>query len=122
MTKDMIDAMPANVVAHRFGDFVFVYHGAALNTWDAQLWTVVMIPDPDVNGTPAANDPIYIGTAGYTVSEITFSQLPAQIRQQNQHRATLGLPPLPDLTTVTHDKPAVAGQQPTGGDPNEEWR
>ncbi|MCH8344325.1 MAG: hypothetical protein IH983_10085 [Planctomycetes bacterium] len=120
LVKNALESVPANLVAHRFGDFVFVYHGATLNTWDAQLWTVVMIPDPDVNGSPAANDPIYIGTAGYTVSEITFSQLPAQIKQQNQHRATLGLPPLPDLTTVTHDKPAVAGQQPTGGDPNEE--
>ncbi len=116
MTKDMIDAMSAHVVAHRFGDFVFVYHGATLNTWDAQLWTVVMIPDPDVNGTLAADDPIYIGTAGYTVSEITFSQLPAQIKQQNQHRATLGLPPLPDLTTVTHDKPAVAPPVPAAED------
>ena len=108
LVKNALESVPANLVAHRFGDFVFVYHGATLNTWDAQLWTVVMIPDPDVNGSPAADDPIYIGTAGYTVSEITFSQLPAQIKQQNQHRATLGLPPLPDLMTVTHDKPAVA--------------
>jgi hypothetical protein len=120
LVKDAMESIPPGIVAHRFGDFIFTYHGATLNTWDAQLWTVVMIPDPDVNGARAANDPIYIGTAGYTVSQITFSQLPAQIKQQNQHRATLGLPPLPDLTTVTHDKPAVAGQQPTGGDPNEE--
>ena len=120
LVKDAMESIPPGIVAHRFGDFVFTYHGATLNTWDAQLWTVVMIPDPDVNGTPAANDPIYIGTAGYTVSQITFGQLPAQINQQNQHRATLSLPPLPDLTTVTHDKPAVARQQPAGGDPNEE--
>jgi len=118
--KDAIDAMPSNVVAHRFGDFVFTYHGAALNTWDTQLWVVVMLPDPDVNGTPNARDPIYIATADYSVTQTTFGQLPAKIQRQNQHRATLGLPPLPDLTTVTHDKPAVAGQQPTGSDPNEE--
>ncbi len=116
--KDAIDAMPSNVVAHRFGDFVFTYHGAALNSWDTRLWVVVMLPDPDVNDPPSVNDPIYVGTADYNVTQTTFGQLPTQIRWQNQHRATLGLPPLPDLTTVTHDKPAVAGQQPTGGDPN----
>ena len=27
---------------------------------------------------------------------------------QNQYRSSFGLPPLPDLTTVTHDKPAVS--------------
>jgi len=118
--KDVIDAMPSNVVAHRFGDFVFTYHGAALNSWDAMLWVVVMIPDPDVNDPPGVNDPIYVGTADYNVTQTTFGQLPTQIRRQNQHRATLGLPPLPDLTTVTHDKPAVADQQPTGDDPNKE--
>ena len=118
--KAAIDAMPSNVVAHRFGDFVFTHHGAALNTWDSQLWIVVMLPDPDVNGPPNASDPIYIATADYGVTQTIFGQLPAQIQQQNQHRATLGLPPLPDLTTVTHDQPAVAGQQPAGGDPNEE--
>ena len=30
------------------------------------------------------------------------------LKKQNQHRATLGLPPLPDLTTVTHNNPATA--------------
>ncbi len=118
--KDAIDAMPSNVVAHRFGDFVFTYHGAALNSWDSQLWVVVMLPDPDVNSMPNPSDPIYIATADYNVTQTTFGQLPAQIQQQNQHRATLSLPPLPDLTTVTHDNPAVAGQQPTVGDPNKE--
>ena len=91
-----------------------------MNSWDPQLWIVVMLPDPDVNGPPNANDPIYLATADYSVTQTTFGQLPAQIKQQNQHRATLNLPPLPDLTTVTHAKPAVDGQQPTDGDPNKE--
>ena len=116
--KDVIDAMPSNVVAHRFGDFVFTYHGAVLNSWDRQLWVVIMLPDPDVNGTPNTNDPIYVAAADYSVTQTTIGQLPMQIQLQNQHRAILGLPPLPDLTTITHDKPAVASQQPTGGDPN----
>ena len=104
----VLDDLPANLVAHRFGDFVFTYHGAAVNSVDAQLWTVVMLPDPTVNGSPAAGDPVHIGANDYTVSEITFGELAEALKQQNIYRATIGLPPLPDLTTVTHDKPAVA--------------
>lgn len=106
--KDVIDALPSNVVAYRFGDFLFTYHGASLNTWDTQLWIVVMLPDPDANSPPNPSDPIYLATADYTVAQTTFGQLPALIKIQNQHRATLGLPPLPDLTKVTHSNPAVA--------------
>jgi len=102
------DALPENVVAHRLGDFVFTYHGAQLNRMDPQLWTVVMLPDPTVNGPPAAGDPVHIGANDQTVSEITFGELAEALKQQNAYRATLGLPPLPDLITVTHENPATA--------------
>ncbi len=75
---------------------------------DAQLWTVVMLPDPTVNGSPAAGDPVHIGANDYTVSEITFGELAGALKQQSIYRATIGLPPLPDLTTVTHENPATA--------------
>ena len=104
----MIDSMPKGVVAHRFGDYVFTYHGAALVPGDPKLWVAVMLPDPAVNPTPGPNDPIYIGMGSYQVTEATFGELPELLKKQNQHRASLKLPPLPDLTTITHDKPAVA--------------
>ncbi len=50
---------------------------------------------------------VWIGSASYAVTPTTFGQLPSLLQQQNQHRATLGLPPLPDLTTVTHGNPAL---------------
>jgi len=103
----MIDNMPKGVVAHRFGDFVFTYHGGKLSNRD-RLWVVVMLPDPSVNPTPDPSDPIYIAAANYQLTEVTFGELPELLKKQNQHRATLGLPPLPDLTTVTHDNPATA--------------
>ncbi len=103
----MIDNMPKGVVAHRFGDFVFTYHGGKLSNRD-RLWVVVMLPDPSVNPTPDPSDPIYIAQANYQLTEVTFGELPELLKKQNQHRATLGLPPLPDLTTVTHDNPATA--------------
>ena len=104
----VLDGLPANVVAHRLGDFVFTYHGAQLNSMDPQLWTVVMLPDPAANGPPAAVDPVQIGANDNTVIEITFGELAEALKRQNIYRATIGLPPLPDLTTVTHDNPAVA--------------
>ena len=105
---EVLDGLPANLVAHRLGDFVFTYHGAQLNTMDPQLWTVVMLPDPAVNGPPAAGDPVHIGANDYTVGEITFGELAEALKEQNAYRASIGLPPLPDLTTVTHDNPATA--------------
>jgi hypothetical protein len=101
------DQDPA-VVAHRVGDFVFTSHGALTYAWDAELWLVVMLPDPDANGPPGPNDRVFIGTAQFNVIETWFSDLPALLKAQNAHRAGLGLPALPDLATVTHARPAVA--------------
>ena len=67
-----------------------------------------MLPDPDVNPAPAPADSVFIGTDGYAVITTTVGQLPAMTTTQNQYRSSFGLPPLPDLTTVTHDKPAVS--------------
>jgi len=112
----LLESLPADMTAYRFGDYIFTYPGAALNSMDPQLWTMVMLPDPDVNGLPAAKDTIHIATADYNVQEVTFDQLPALLQAQNQYRATLGLPPLPDLTTITHAKPATRSQTDAGAD------
>jgi hypothetical protein len=106
--KTLLEALPDGVIAHRVGDFVFIYHGATLSGSDPQLWIVVMVPDPDVNATPAPQDPVYIGTDGYSIKEITFGELAKALQKQNAYRKTLRLDPLPDLTTVTHGRPAVA--------------
>ncbi len=100
--------VPSGVIAHRLGDFIFTYHGAPVATHDAQLWLVVMLPDPDANGPPRPRDAVFIGTLDYQVTQSTVAQLPALLAAQNSYRATLRMPPLPDLTTVTHDHPAVA--------------
>ena len=90
------------------GDYVFTYHGATLTPGDPKLWVVLMLPDPACNPTPAPSDSMYIGMASYQVNEVTYSELPELLKKQNQHRALIKYPPLPDLTTITHDKPAVA--------------
>jgi hypothetical protein len=107
-----IEALPSGVVAHRLGDFVFTYHGANLSAYNEYLWTTVMLPDPDVNGPADRRDLVVIGTAEYDTIETTVRDLRALLVQQNRLRASLGLPPLPDLTTVTHERPAVAAAAP----------
>ncbi len=108
VVADMLDAMPENVVAYRFGDYVFTYHGADLSTPDNLLWIVVMLPDPDVNEPLAPWQTIEVGLANQTVTTFQARYLAEQIRTQNVHREALGLGPLPDLTTVTYNAPAVA--------------
>ncbi|MHC4826235.1 MAG: hypothetical protein ACYTEY_06705 [Planctomycetota bacterium] len=107
-TKTLLESRPEGIIAHRVGDFVFTYHGATLGGNDSNFWTVVMVPDPGVNGTPALEDPVQIGTDRYMVTEITYGELAQSLQEQNAYRKTLGLAPLPDLTTVTHEQPAVA--------------
>ncbi|MCP3906317.1 MAG: hypothetical protein GY715_22065 [Planctomycetes bacterium] len=114
--KTTLDAQPAGRVAHRFGDFVFTHHGVDLSTQDPSLWVVVMLPDPDVNGPPAAVDPVYIGYASYQVHEITYGAMAQELATQNQYRTGLGMPPLPDPVTVTHGTPAFA---PATGSPSQ---
>ena len=36
------------------------------------------------------------------------TDLATQVKRQNAYRQSLGLEPLPDLLTITHDAPAVA--------------
>ena len=108
VVANVLDAMPENVVAYRFGDYVFTYHGTDLSTPDNLLWIVVMLPDPDVNETLPPWQTIEVGLADQTVTTFQARYLPEQIRTQNIYRESIGLPPLPDLTTVTHNAPAVS--------------
>ena len=103
----VLESMPENVIAHRFGDFIFTYHGLNLAVANQSLWIVVYLPDPDSNSAMQAYELIEIGLADGTTYEFTFDQLAAELQFQNKMRANLGLPPLPDLMTVTHSNPAV---------------
>ncbi len=131
-----IDALPAGTIAHRLGDFVFTYHGIDLANADPGLWLVIMSPDPDVNAsaptgqtsvqlqgqgvnlgstTAFGNVPV-VGLADGTSLAVPFGGFPQTLRMQNRLRAKYNLPPLPDPATVTHAKPAVAGNQPQTGE------
>jgi hypothetical protein len=107
VARRAVNAMPRGTIAHRFGDFVFTYHGLDLRDTDPGVWVVVMTADPDSNSSPWFGREIWAGRADGTVSAIHCDDLPQALEQQNRLRKRLGLPPLPDPTTITHTKPAV---------------
>ncbi|MBI4579085.1 MAG: YIP1 family protein [Planctomycetes bacterium] len=98
-------ALPANVVAHRLGHFVFTCHGIDFNNADPGLWTVVSAPEK----RRASSDPnVYIGLANGTTTSVPRATFTQSLAAQNALRASQGLPPLPDPRRVTHTQPATA--------------
>jgi hypothetical protein len=103
------DALPDDVVAHRLGDFVFVYHGLTSTTdkltamrdgyyW-YKYWRVIASPDPDFNET----DP-----PGYHHYMAKLDGWGPSLREQNGRRSMIRLAPLPDPKTVRHGEPVTA--------------
>jgi hypothetical protein len=109
----LLPQLQSELLRNRFGDYIFVHHGADLSTHDPNLWVVVMLPDPDVNGGPGPDTPVQIGMNDHSVQTLTFSELAMALKEQNEYRIELALPPLPDLATVTHACPALG---PAGDD------
>jgi hypothetical protein len=103
-----VDALPEGVVAHRVGDFVFTHHGIDFTDARAGLWIVVMSPDPDVNPNRGQLGTHVVGRANGTVEAIPSHRWLQALKDQNDLRATAGLPPLPDPAAVARDTPAVA--------------
>jgi hypothetical protein len=107
-TQAAADALPANVVAHRLGDFVFTYHGINFSSCDRGLWIVIRSLDPDSNPPFSKSGGMVVGHADGTV-KVFSSNFSTALAAQNRLRAKYGLAPLPDPATVTHGAPATAG-------------
>ncbi len=108
-----VTSMPDGVIAHRLGDLVFTHHGIDMSNPDPRLWIVIFSPNPGAAG-PIRGDVIGtsfpVGTADGRVTAVFLPQYARDLAEQNDVRAELGLAPLPDPLTVTHEKPAVAPQ------------
>jgi hypothetical protein len=110
-------ALPADVVAHRVGDFVFTYHGID-PAGSEDLWLFVAWPDPDQGGGPLPTQIVSAGTLGGNVVELSVANFASHLAEQNLLRATEGLPPLPWPAQVTNQAPAPATvAEPDGAEP-----
>jgi hypothetical protein len=109
-------ALPENALAHRLGDFVFVYQGTrtafqSYNGLRDSLWLVVGSLDPEANGPPESQDDVWLMFSlrrmfkppeGWDATRVEYGEFSRRLRNQNATRANGKLPPLPDLATVTH--------------------
>lgn len=100
---------PADTVAHRVGDFVFVYPAGETPASHPELWTVVFVPMPNVTHDPSIVMLRIVARADGTTSTIPYKRWPEAMEKQNQQRRSLGLEPLPDLEQLTDREPAGPG-------------
>ena len=110
-----VESLPEDVVAHRLGDFVFVYHGISHPPPASGLWLVLMSPESD-DDPGSQHGQVIVGRANGSVFVIPGDEFTAALKQQNDLRLEHRLPPIPDPSTVTHDRPAVGVQPPSGQD------
>lgn len=108
-----VESLPEDLIAHRLGDFVFTYHGIDLSNADPGLWVVILSHDPDSQLFGAGQSTFTVGLAdGSTIDLMAGTFLSIDLPQQNALRASFGLPPLPDPSTVTHGSPAIGSIDP----------
>jgi len=110
LVSGVVKALPEDVVAHRLGDFVFVYHGVDFAMDDGGLWVVICWPEPRAGRPGMGPVECAVGMVDGTVRSFPTGNMPAELAAQNTLRASCGLPPLPDPGTVTHEQPAAAGE------------
>jgi hypothetical protein len=105
--RDVRDSLPADVVAHRVGDFVFTYHGIDPTYGDRGLWVLVLPPTPP----QSARSWWLVAELDGSFRLIDGRSWPRELRRQNALRASAGLPSLSDPAVVTVDHPALAPPQ-----------
>ena len=102
----IIDNQPADVAAHRLGDFVFIHHGVDITAAGQETWLVIMSPDPDHNLDRGLGGFLVVGGADGLVRSIAVADFDRSFAEQNAMRRTMGWPEVPPPWEVTHDGPA----------------
>ena len=100
--------LPAEAVAYRLGDCVFIHPPVGLQEVQPRLWVVMMCADPDTMawGDPLDNE-LWVLQADGSITSVAPVQLDDELQSQNFIRMRDGLPPLPDPRLITHDQPGL---------------
>ncbi len=105
MVSALAEHAAADVVAYRFGDFVFCYPGV-----DPQgppnTWIVILASDPDRNESSAVHGHFVVGRLDGATELIPVGEFETRLAEQNTLRAADGLSPLPPPGEITHAAPA----------------
>ncbi len=110
IVDSVVASVPAGIVAHRLGDFVFTYHGIDLDSADPMLWLVIWWPDPKQNPPWQPDSVIPVGLASGRTLQVKALDFASALVAQNALRAKRRLPPLPSPLVVTHTRPAVVNR------------
>ncbi len=95
--------LPADVIAHRLGAFVFTYHGINPADADGDLWLAVL-----VDGDP---DSVHLLLRDGRTRAMSRDEFEDRLRDQNRLRQRHELPALDDPRDVTHERPMRAGKE-----------
>ncbi len=107
--RSAMTSIPEGTIACRVGDTVFVYYGIDPADGPGELWTVIGHNEPRA-GSRQATTLIWVGRADGTLDRFAPMELASRLAEQNALRAANGLPPIPDLDTITAERPAVREQ------------
>jgi hypothetical protein len=100
--KELAAKLPPNDAPFRIGQAVFAYRGipetALSNGLTGSLWLVIVLPTPS-DQSPQSSRQLLVFTewAGLPIEPEEFQ---ARLDEQNQLRASLGLPAIPPLETM----------------------
>ncbi len=108
IVREVVAAMPPNVVAHRLGDYVLCWHGIELGHAEASLWLFIVSADPDFNDPTDLNGAVIVGLADGTIERVEIDAWDERLTAQNTLRIANNLAPLPHPSRVRHANPYIA--------------
>ncbi len=104
-----VASLPQGAFAHRAGDFIFTCPGVDPARLSPDVWLVIFSPMP-IPGQAVSPFQMstYVGRADGTVVAIPTTSFQKSLQDQQAVRKKNNLPPLPNLTSITHASPAVS--------------
>lgn len=102
-------SLPADVIAHRLGDYVFTYNGFDPASAPEETWTVIYWPHPGWSPETVGGIVHVARFDGRVDSFNSTADFEDALVVQNEARERNGLPRLPHPKTVTHERPATRG-------------
>ncbi|MCA9254469.1 MAG: hypothetical protein KDA33_02480, partial [Phycisphaerales bacterium] len=105
--------LPEGAFAHRAGDYIFTCPGIDPTTLSPDVWLVIFSPLP-IGGPASAPwvTNVYVGQADGTVIVIPKASFQNALQGQMTVRKNNNLPPLPPLSSIMHNAPAVKSSEP----------
>lgn len=105
--KAFVSKLPSKAFAHRAGDYVFTCPGVDPTTLSPDVWLVIYSPMPGSGPVSPWASNVYVGRADGTVRVIPQATFWNSLQGQMAVRKKNNLPPLPNLMSITHARPAV---------------